>query len=384
MAVTFDPFTGSLIFTGSGADGVGNFWSDPVDADIIPDSPASTWDLGSSGNYFSTLYINTVNANSSINIQTTGKISEGQLLATATSPSGASLAFAMRNSSSQDDFGIFSQSSSSSGTLSSGSIYIETGDRTAGTGDTGDIIIGPGISTGGNDGTIYFRGGTTRSIVTSSGTASTISTRREYINYQTGGSNATITLPVTTLYSGSKFLKIRKDGSDFNTITIQNSGSSTVATLNTDGETIELGNNGSNWYIMDRYIPSEYNSYTPGLDSTTNVSVREASWRRQGDLIYIEGVIEWNGAGAGSLILDIPSGLTIDTAKLYNSASTTDNRRGSFNLFGTGSLGGYVTYSDSNSVRFISNAGSFVTGSARVSGDVVNFNFNLPITNWEG
>jgi len=124
-------------------------------------------------------------------------------------------------------------------------------------------------------------------------------------------------------------------------------------------------------------------SYSPNV-SSTGILTNSGKWRRVGDMMEIEVYIEWNaGGGGGTLLIDIPSGYTIDTAKIANAVSS---RLGGGQWLDTG-IAYYdvsVAYSDTNSVRFMQTGGSaYLDGSAFASGDQMRFNIMVPITGWK-
>ena len=123
-------------------------------------------------------------------------------------------------------------------------------------------------------------------------------------------------------------------------------------------------------------------SYSPNV-SSPGILTNSGKWRRVGDMMEIEVYVEWNGSGGGGgLLVDIPSGYTIDTAKLAN---TPGSRLGGGQWLdsGTAYYDVSVVYSDTNSVRFMQTGGaSYLDGSAFASGDQMKFNIMVPITGW--
>lgn len=124
-------------------------------------------------------------------------------------------------------------------------------------------------------------------------------------------------------------------------------------------------------------------SYSPNV-SSPGILTNSGKWRRVGDMMEIEVYIEWNGSGGGgTLLIDIPSGYTIDTAKIAN---TTASRLGGGQWLdsGTAYYDVSVAYSDTNSVRFMQTGGAaYLDGSAFASGDQMKFNIMVPITGWK-
>jgi len=135
---------------------------------------------------------------------------------------------------------------------------------------------------------------------------------------------------------------------------------------------------------------TDWVSYTPTGTWVAN-STYTGRWRRVGD--SMEGMISISTSGAptaAGLIVDIPAGYTIDTAKhaLTGSAAT-----GFGQAIDSGTVGYNLqnTYSDSNSVIVlyqndgtqgsqaqVTNTAPFTFG----SGDIVNITYKVPITGW--
>lgn len=124
-------------------------------------------------------------------------------------------------------------------------------------------------------------------------------------------------------------------------------------------------------------------SYSPNV-SSPGILTNSGKWRRVGDMMEIEAYVEWNGSGGGgTLLVDIPSGYTIDTAKI---AYTTSSRLGGGQWLdsGTAYYDVSVVYADTNSVRFMQTGGTaYLDGSAFTSGDQMKFNIMVPITGWK-
>jgi hypothetical protein len=132
---------------------------------------------------------------------------------------------------------------------------------------------------------------------------------------------------------------------------------------------------------------SDWQSYTPSSSWSTNTSI-DGQWRRIGDSMECQVDIQLSGApDAATLTFDIPSGYTIDTSKV--AAASTD--RGVFGSAHALDFGGTfknanVVYSDTNSVKIISDGGSVgwsntvpVTWGAS---DQITAIFKVPISGW--
>lgn len=127
---------------------------------------------------------------------------------------------------------------------------------------------------------------------------------------------------------------------------------------------------------------TDWVSYAPNM-SSTGILTNSGRWRRIGDTMEVECYIEWNGSGGGGgLLLDIPAGFSIDTAKL---SLSTGSKLGEAERLDSGVAyyGVSVAFSDSNSVRFMQTSGSaFLAGSDFTAGDQLKVNFKVPIVGW--
>lgn len=143
---------------------------------------------------------------------------------------------------------------------------------------------------------------------------------------------------------------------------------------------------------------TEYLSYTPAINITTNVT-SSGKWRRVGDSADLELGIDFSGAPTAfsTMEIDLPSGFLFDTSKLLSSSSTKehlcfgawfDPAGGTTRYFAEGS------YVDTNTirVRYMNNTGALVYMSADISNStpftVVNGSYlrltcnGLPIQGW--
>ena len=127
---------------------------------------------------------------------------------------------------------------------------------------------------------------------------------------------------------------------------------------------------------------TDWVSYSPNM-SSPGILTNSGRWRRIGDTMEVECYIEWNGSGGGGgLLLDIPAGFSIDTAKL---SLSTGSKLGEAERLDSGVAyyGVSVVFSDSNSVRFMQTSGSaYLAGSDFTAGDQLKANFRVPIQGW--
>lgn len=138
--------------------------------------------------------------------------------------------------------------------------------------------------------------------VTSKTTTYTATTSDDVI--LASGSAFTITLYAASGNSG-KILRVKKtDSSLTNIITIDGNSSETIdgaltTTLNTQYEEITLVCDGSNWYILERNIPSEWTAYTPTFAGLGTVGTINVLSRRVGDSLQVRA--SWvNGTVSGT------------------------------------------------------------------------------------
>ena len=124
-------------------------------------------------------------------------------------------------------------------------------------------------------------------------------------------------------------------------------------------------------------------SYTPLLNSTSNVSFNTGYWTRVGDKLRVEGRIKWSGSGTGTLTLGLPSGKTIDTSK--HSYTATQTQVGTANWFdaGVGWNDMTVVYDSTTSVRFaVYNGGGNFSQTSTANNDEISYQFEVPILGW--
>ena len=195
-------------------------------------------------------------------------------------------------------------------------------------------------------------------------------------------------------------LFIQKSDTTFNAVTIDPDASETIGgsattTLNTVGESATLVCDGtSDWKIINRKIPSVKTAFTP-TGSWISGATYSGFWQRIGDSIVLEILVAaTGGVTATSLTINIPSGLTIDTAKL-TSMSGTEAIVGSSYVQDAG-VKKYpharVEYVSTTSIRPYYNSDAtteaFVSSSAPMtwaSGDNLKLvTFPIPITGWKG
>lgn len=181
-----------------------------------------------------------------------------------------------------------------------------------------------------------------QSFVTKTTTASLTAAQLLALCDGTGGA-FTLTLAPAADTEGKR-ITITKIGTDYNAITVDGDGAEVIdfgngaaagassTTLNTPGESIELISNGTKYYLIKRNIPSVWTAFTPTIGAITSAptqgsgATKEARWRRIGDSMEINFNYNQSNAGSGgtgNYLFPLPSGFTIDSAKLTPSTDAT-------------------------------------------------------------
>jgi hypothetical protein len=391
LAYKFNPFTGKLDYY-EAAVAAGDAWGDPVDASIIPASN-STYDLGSTTRAFNSLFLGkgsgadqvflTVDDNSSV---------VARFFTDPTTGIGANTGIGMKPIQTGDSINWYTETSATG--TATGDIIRSTGNNSS-IGNSGNIIDQPGTSTSGDRGYIYHNGRIINANQSANGTT-TITPAIRNVYSSTGASDIVLTLPAAIKSSGSTMTFVKID-SGAGTVEIDGDGSETIGDgtatsffLHHQTESVTLFSTGTEWMIVGRHIPSIWTSFTPtgGFTNTTY----EGEWKRVGDsvMIQVKGTLTGTPATA-NLSLNMPTGMTIDTAKLSGTAGSANLMPSSGILgvnVGTSYHAGVARYSTTSTVVF-SNDGALATWSQAapftwVSGDVFTASFNAPVTGWEG
>ena len=287
-------------------------------------------------------------------------------------------------------------------------INIITGAQT-GSGDSGDIVVGPGTVNSGTRGKLRLKDGSEGTSgqvwtsndtdgggswaapgalqVRSDSTGFTAAISDDVLLNDTSGGGYTVVLPTASGNTGKQF-KIKKTDSSFNALTIDGNASetidgSTTTTLDTEGETLLIVSDGTNWEILERKIPSAPTAYTPtftALGTATNVNF---TWQRIGGVIRIDGKFTTGTTSASEGRISLPTGLsvpssipTISIAGLLTRSSATSNV---FYALKEAS-NAYITYSVG------SGGGSF----SKLNGDNIGSSLDvsviadIPIDGWNG
>ena len=139
-----------------------NLGTTSINANLIPDAN-TTRDLGASGTSWNNLYVNVINQSRS-NMNRNG-VQRGQLRAVISSdavtrPDATTLngLYLRGGDNARDNFSIFTSNNNSADSVATTNVDIQTGNKTAGTGNSGDITFKTGTSAGGARGKISLDG----------------------------------------------------------------------------------------------------------------------------------------------------------------------------------------------------------------------------------
>lgn len=230
----------------------------------------------------------------------------------------------------------------------------------------------------------------------------TLTTSDNIVTGNSSGGTFTLTLP--TAVSNSRLYTLIKTDSSFTKITIattsaQTIGGASTKILATQNEQYTFYSDGSNWLVMSHSYPSTYSTVTMTSTFTTNTTVT-ALMKRVGDTAYFQFRAAFAGApnNPSPAAAILPTGLTIDTAKL-----TTTTTAAKFDLPGangtirieasasfTKATIEYLTNSSVQiriqaiaGVTFVGDSGVTNTSPATIaSGDNIAINFSVPIVDW--
>jgi hypothetical protein len=155
----------------SGAGG-GDLWSDPVNSNIVPDTD-NTYTIGDLSNKFAVVHSRnfesrgtTASASGLMSLNNTSGDSLVRIQAGNTTPTGVASSGAMFDGFNLvGDLAVHSNNNNDVNSTATKSVAIETGNKTAGTGNSGDIKMTVGTSSGGTQGDFKFlKSGTVNSI----------------------------------------------------------------------------------------------------------------------------------------------------------------------------------------------------------------------------
>jgi len=232
----------------------------------------------------------------------------------------------------------------------------------------------------------YLAGGAVGTInISSTASTYTMTTTVDLLLATPTTTGQIITMPSLSVSSGRIF-KVKKENNNFSTVTINSNAGAEITTLNTFNENVSIVNDASAWHILDRNIPFSTTSYTPGLTNFTGSTVN-GRYYREGQYAFINVYVVLNASPSGTMIVDIPSGMTVD----YNAFARADYPlEGHANGFdgGVDYLGSIIgNNADNNSIIITGPVAGTVWNATApftwVSGDALMLNFKVPITGWK-
>lgn len=230
---------------------------------------------------------------------------------------------------------------------------------------------------------------------TTKSTTYTALTTDYFISCSASGGSWTLTLPTAVGITGKVFIIGRSDQTLANAVTVDGNASETIngsanLKLATQGERIKIVSDGTNWQLLERFIPSVWTAFTPTGSWVTNTTYT-GYWRRNGDSIDIQYKLVLSGApNSTSLTLNILSGLTFDSTKmiagLLGTAGYTDT--GSTFYRGHADYGSTTTIAcaaDESSASVVRSAATnqtmpFTWGN---TDEAYIFVRSVPVTGWE-
>lgn len=224
----------------------------------------------------------------------------------------------------------------------------------------------------------------------------------DHVRINTNASGTTVNLPaVSDLIRGKQYRILRRAGDLNDVLTIATNGSDVInyhgissvssVKLMTTGESILLEAAVGGWVIVDRYIPSAWIQYSATIGGFSGTPSQSFWWRRVGDSIEIKGKISKSAATYnGVLTFTLPSGLTLDTARMEASTYAMTGRISCEST--VGNYHGILFQNNASTTTMVafgdSNLGVW-TGASSVpvsSASLVSFQIDCScaITNWEG
>lgn len=128
---------------------------------------------------------------------------------------------------------------------------------------------------------------------------------------------------------------------------------------------------------------TDWDSYTPVLNSNTGVSVNTAKWRRIGDTVYVQGKLTYNGTGSSSsLTVSVPTGLSIDSSKLGSSSSDKQTLGNGLSNLATLEVASAVWDSGNNIAFYKNNTSGLLQSSTFTASAEFTYEFFSPIQGW--
>ncbi len=225
--------------------------------------------------------------------------------------------------------------------------------------------------------------------VVSKTTTYTATTTDDVILCDTSGGAWTLSLFAASGNSGKRLI-IKKTTSDFTQLTIDANSTETIdgqttTTLDTQFETLTIVCDGTNWRVVERFIPRVYTSYTPTTQGFGTLANQEFYWFRDGQ--YLEIDCKWtNGTTAPSEArIGLPSGLTSITL------SQGIRQAGNFVIFANTTTAKVIPLIESSVTYVTFGNQDGASGFTKINGNVafsssnlVSFKARVLINGWKG
>lgn len=219
---------------------------------------------------------------------------------------------------------------------------------------------------------------------------------RVFVN-ATGGAK-TITLPAASAMSGEE-LYIQKTDTSFNAVAVTRAGADTIdgataLNLNTYGEWVLLRSTGTGWVTLDWGYFEGKVAFTPTGLFVANTTYT-GYWFRRGNTIHVEWYLAFAGAPTATfLAVNLPSGVTIDTAKLLSTTGKLPlpSSGGLYDLSATTTYVLYAAYNSTTSVlvHYDSGTGTMIALSNTAPVTIANGDYmsvsvaSIPVSGWRG
>lgn len=264
------------------------------------------------------------------------------------------------------------------------------------------LTAGTGISiTNGNGSISVASTGTATPAYTYVSQSTTLNPAAIGSYYLLSGASFTITLPTAASISGQTFA-FRHNGTSlsqvytFNTTSAQtiNGIASGSYALYTNGETLVLLSDGSNWQILSHDTDSKWVSYTPTITGLGTVTNTNFLYRRSGSELQIHGTLTSGTAAATLFSISLPTSVNIDSTGMGLSNTTanpgpiigrwvTDNASsGQGALLTATATSTTLIYGGGNNASTSENTPVNGSGVA-ASNAVQSYTFIVPISGWQ-
>lgn len=249
--------------------------------------------------------------------------------------------------------------------------------------DDGSALFTLGVASG--SGVLAYRSVTTTDTCTNADDVLSLS-----------GASFTQTL-FTAVGNTGKVLTIKHNGtSNTQVYTLNTTSSQTIGgfasgayVLYTNGETLKIISNGTNWDILDHYASTEWATYTPsttaGFGTITSPTFK---WRRQGQEMLLRGVFVTGTTTATLAQVDLPASTTSDST--YASVTGANSLVGTWARAASSAFGGTVLIQPSSAFLNFSQQSGGVAGGSLANGNTImgstsgfTFECRVQITGWK-